>query len=471
MPNRRNNPSFNASALATARSIRSLNDEALSTLLRRVVFAIVLTRSFCDPIFLMSGADIGGSAIGFGALINAVVIAVALLLVLQRPPSPVCLPVSKWAPFLLVGAAATLYAPEFSTAARMFLAQVSYCALFAIPFFIFRSREDLPRFVLLIPASSIIPSLYAIVDIARGMSNLAEFRLQSTFSHPNIYSFYLVLLLGLALYARTSRALALSRTMRLIITSYIPVIILFNALTKTRSGRLASAGIYVYYAILFERRLLLGLLLAPILLVIDPSLGDRLVDLSQSEEIDDFRRLNEEVTVNSYAWRQVLWSSAMPLIEARPFFGDSLESFRLSTPAFFPLAPNASEISQTDAHNFYLQILFEMGFVRLLTLFWLFGAVTRQLLQGFRYNRCGISVVFCILIAYLLESYSDSMAYYLAFNWCFWFFIGTVCAWINLIAHDRCQGKSSHRSARKNRKPAYWGVGNAVPARRYRTAV
>lgn len=415
-------------------SAQADNNEALWTFMRHIVFAILLTRSICDPIFSMFEVNLGGAPIGFGAVINAVIIAIALVFVLIRPATNSSFAVfAMWTPFLLVALAAIFYSPQFGSAVRMFLVLVSYWALFIIPFFLFRSRDDLPRFVLLVFASSIVPSLYSIVDIWRGLSDFAEFRLQSTFAHPNIYSFYLVLLLGLAFYVRASLAVIWPRGSRQAITLYIPIIIALIALTKTRSAWAASAAIYLFYAVRFERRLLFGILLVPLLLVVAPSLGDRFSDLTQGEEIDDLSRLNSEVKLNSLEWRAVLWESAIPAIVQKPLLGHGLESFRISTPGFFPLAADASEAGETDAHNFYLQILFEMGSVGIIAFIWLFGALSRQLAQGLRFDRAGVLLIFSILAAYLAESYSDNMVYYLSFEWYFWFVMGTICAWIGFV--------------------------------------
>lgn len=414
-------------------SIPADNNQALWTFMRHIVFAILLTRSICDPIFSMFEVNMGGGPIGFGAVVNAVVIAIALAFVLMRPTHAAFAVFAIWTPFLLVSLAAVFYAPQFGSAARMFLVLVSYWAVFIIPFFLFRSGGDLRRFVLLVFASSIVPSLYSIVDIWRGLSDFAEFRLQSTFAHPNIYSFYLVLLLGLAFYVRASLAVIWPRGSRQAITLYIPIIIALIALTKTRSAWAASAAIYLFYAVRFERRLLFGILLVPLLLVVAPSLGDRFSDLTQGEEIDDLSRLNSEVKLNSLEWRAVLWESAIPAIVQKPLLGHGLESFRISTPGFFPLAADASEAGETDAHNFYLQILFEMGSVGIIAFIWLFGALSRQLAQGLRFDRAGVLLIFSILAAYLAESYSDNMVYYLSFEWYFWFVMGTICAWIGFV--------------------------------------
>lgn len=412
------------------RSIRAVNTHAIWNLLRQVVFAILLTRSFSDPVFGLFTTDFGSSSIGFGAIINALVIAVAVVLLLQQPLRAPSAVFAIWTPFLVVAFASIYYTntPQATDAPRVFLVLVTYWALFIIPFFIFRSRSDLPRFVLLIFASSIVPSLYAFYDIWRGLSYGSEFRLASTFPHPNIFAFYLVLLLGLALYARASQSAAWPAGTRRLVSYYIPLLLFFLALTKTRSAWVACAVMFLVYALLFDRRFLLGFLAAPLFVLVDPSLLERLVDVLHSEEIEDLSRLNEDTRLNSFAWRELLWTSAIPWIAVKPFFGYGLDSFRTYSLEFFPLV----HAFGVDSHNFFLQVLFEMGLVGAVALVWLFAAIALRIIQGLPYDRNGMVVTLTLLVAYSLEAYSDNMMYYLSFNWYFWFALGTICAWIEL---------------------------------------
>ena len=103
--------------------------------------------------------------------------------------------------------------------------------------------------------------------------------------------------------------------------------------------------------------------------------------------------------MNSFVWREVLWQSAIPMIAAKPFFGYGLELFRYLTPEFFSLAPPTG----IDAHNFYIQVQFEMGLLGILALIWLLGSLAWRIANGLRYDRNGILVIFTILVAYLLD--------------------------------------------------------------------
>jgi O-antigen ligase len=424
-------PPGNVAAADVARgpqtcSVRTANREAIWSLLRKAVFAILLIRASSDPIFNLLGGDSGTGSMGIGALFNVAVIAIAGLLLLQAPlkaPFPV---IAIWGPYLLIAFGSTLYAPDFNAAARLAFVLLSYWAFFAIPFFIMRSSRDLTRFVLVVIGSSLPPTLYAFVDIARGLSSFGDFRLQSTFSHPNIYAFYLVLLLGLALYVRASQAVDVSQRIRLLVTLYIPLLAIFLLLTKTRSAWGVCGMMFLVYAVRIERRFLFGLLLVPLMFVSNPSLMDRLTDVTAATEVDDYSQLNDSNRLNSYVWRRALWESALPQIMDMPALGHGLETFKPATPRFFPLIGPQG----IDGHNFYLQTTYELGLFGLLTVAWLFGCLAWRLARGWRRDPPGILIISCILMTYVLECYSDNMHFYLSFNWYFWFVMGTICAWL-----------------------------------------
>jgi O-antigen ligase len=364
---------------------------------------------------------------GVGAIVNAVAIIVAFSLVARRPLTAPFAIFAIWGPLLLTALIATLRAPDFGAAARLALVILSYWSFFAIPFFIWREQRDLSRFLLLVIGSSIVPSLYALVDIAGGLSDWSDFRLQSTFPHANIYAFYLVLMIGLALYVRSSRIVRVAARLRLLITLYIPFLLVLLMLTGTRSAWLAFGLMSFVYAIRIDRRFFAGLLLAPVLLAANPGVYERLTEVTNETAVDSLTQLNESTRLNSYAWRQVLWESAIPEILEKPVMGHGLETFKPATPSFFPLV-GAQGI---DGHNFYLQAAFEMGLIGLCAILWLLGSVAWQILKGRRRDPTGVLIMLCILIGYALECYSDNMHFYLSFNWYFWFSMGTVCAWVH----------------------------------------
>jgi O-antigen ligase len=183
---------------------------------------------------------------------------------------------------------------------------------------------------------------------------------------------------------------------------------------------------FLFYALWLDRRFLIAFIALPLLLVTPTPISDRLSDLGNGASIESLKELNANTQLNSAAWREALWRSAVPSIIEEPVLGHGLQSFRALTTEFFPLAgPDG-----IDAHNLYLQFIFEMGIVGFAAYLWLLGSLTRWIQEGLRYDPNAIAVALTILAAYVFESFADNMIYYLAFNWYFMFALGTIGAWI-----------------------------------------
>ena len=120
----------------------------------------------------------------------------------------------------------------------------------------------------------------------------------------------------------------------------------------------------------------------------------------------------------------------------------------------FQIKRGATRSIKGVQYNVYLQILYEMGAIGLLAYAWLIVSIVRCLRRGRRYDANGVVMIYTLVGAYLLESYSDNMIYYLSFNWYFMFAIGTICAWIVYQeGPDRPAGRLSVRGPRPVSRP------------------
>jgi len=401
---------------------RSAASESLWSGLRWIILAIVLTRSFLDPIF-------DSSNLGLGGVLNAFVILIALILILQRPNMMPAWAIWMWVPYLSLSAVAVFLSPLPATAVRQFLVTVSYAMFFLFPFFILRYRSDLSRFFAVALASAVVPILYGLVITAVWIRD-PEFRLWSTFSHPNILSFYLVLQIALVLFVQVSTAIDWSTQTRRLVTLALPFLLLLLYITKTRSAWVAAGALFLIYAVWCDRRFLFLFLLTPLLLLFDTGVAERLSDLRGGIGPGDLDQLNEEIRLDSLTWRKVLWNSAAPWMWEKPLLGHGLGSFNLYSTEFFSRL--IIDGMGVDAHSLYIETLFEVGLLGLLALALVFIVLGIRLLKGMPYDGKGAIIMLGLLLAYLLESYSDNMSRYLAFNWYFYFVVGTFCAWVRL---------------------------------------
>lgn len=263
-----------------------------------------------------------GEGWGLGASVNLVVIAVTAWCIVSRPRVGIAPVAWMWGPFLLVCLVAVPVSPDPQAAFRLVLVLVSHAAFCLLPFYVVQSLQDLRRLLLIIVASSLVPTLVAFTQLALGLAQTDDgTRVQSTFAHPNIYAFYLIVILAVIFVLLAERRFALSPRLRCALALSIPAVLALVLLTKTRSALAGTALIFVVYAILFDRRSLLYLLGLPALVLAMPELIDRLADLQQGNQRDAFEARN------SYAWRLLLWESSLGWIAERPWFGWGLVGF------------------------------------------------------------------------------------------------------------------------------------------------
>ena len=395
--------------------------------MRRAVLAVLLVRSSCDPLFGLTQADGGGT--GLGAAVNALVIVLALLFCLESPVliSSAILP---WTGFLMAGLASVISSPEpFMKAFRAFLWITSYAAVFVLPFALIRSREWALRCLTVVMCSSIIPIAYAFGELASGSAARADgIRVSSTFNHPNIFAFYLVGLFALTLFLLRSSLVSLSPRIGRWLVLYLPIIVILLVLTGTRSAWVGGAIILIAYASVVDKRYLLCLPLV-LLVIYLPDVAERLSDLQTGNLDYGYAQLN------SYAWRKILWQSALDWLMENPseylVLGYGLGSFEHYQPLFFPRGEGVG------AHNALLQIFFEMGILGVLGVLWLFVSLFAKLIVGYSFDKAGAMIMMILALAYLVVSYGDNMLDYLVFQWYFWFVMGVVCAWYQLHSTPR----------------------------------
>ncbi|MES1980887.1 MAG: O-antigen ligase family protein [Pseudomonadota bacterium] len=395
---------------------------ALSMLLvfdKRKLFMLILLFRASGDIFLESSKFSTG--VGVGGLINALIILIAMLFVLERPSGITRLIISIWGGVLLVALIASAHTPVPADAIRMFLAMVSNFAVFVIAFYLVKSRADFQLFLGIVVLSSVLPVLYSFVDIALNshVTSPDGFRLKSTFSHANIFAFYLVFIISLVFYQIKSDLVALTQARRIGLALYLLLLIALLLLTKTRSAWAGCFVVFVVYGVLFERRYLLYLLLVPLAGLLIPSVRDRLLDLNSGNEYVQYAKLN------SYAWRKLLWKTSLEWMKPlNSIMGYGLDSFRYYSPQFFPLAGKMN----VGAHSTYVQWFFETGIVGVTAAAWMYCRMLYTLWLGRTEDRLGTAIIITLVVEYLVFAYSDNMQYYLSFNWYFWFVMGAGCA-------------------------------------------
>lgn len=381
---------------------------------------IILFRASGDNVLELTRFSVGGYAVGVGGVINAMVILLAMLLVFEKPSLVPRRGYMAWLPFLLVTMVGLAASPERGEAARLFLTQVSYFAVFVCGYYCVRTREDFRGLMKLMLWSSVIPVLYScFIVLSVKLAVGGEFRLRGTFGHPNVMAFYMTVIIAVAFYLLKTLPAGTPTRVKVGITLYLIVLLAMLMLTKTRAAWTATALAFAIYALLFERRYLLYMAALGALALLIPGVGDRLADLGQGNQVTIYSNLN------SFAWRVYLWQSAIAWMTPLSFLiGNGLQSFVKYSIVFFPIAGNVN----WGAHSVYVQLLFELGVIGLAAFGWMGYSLLRQLAPLRRLDKLACYTLAVMLLNLLVCAISDNMFYYLSYNWYLWFAIGAGCA-------------------------------------------
>lgn len=387
--------------------------------LRSGIVGLLLIRPLCDRLFDLARFDVAGKDISYGAALNLIVIA-AITMVLYRLRSRLQVTLWRaWLPFLLITLVACCYSPVAVDAFRKFLTYVSYMGMFVLPFVIIRTERDVLYFYKIVVLSSVAPVAYGCFQLASGLDWYQGTRIASSFSHPNIFAFYVLTTIGTVLSLLLSQRFILAKSTRKLLSLYLVPLLIMLVATKTRSAWLGCVILFGVYGVIADKRVLALTFILPICALFVPAIRDRLTDLTTGNQYVGWVQ-----DVNAYYWRKLLWQKASSFIAQRPLFGYGLYSFPYYSPTFFPLETKRG----VDAHNVYIQLLFETGLMGFLSYLWIFARKLQMLFRYWQIDRPALAMTATMLCVYLLTCYSDNLLEYVSYNWCYWFTFGVVFA-------------------------------------------
>ena len=385
--------------------------------LRAGVTALILIRPLCDRLFEDARFSFAGRDLSCGAILNALVI---VMMIVNLPRIKHRIPVTlerAWLPFLAVCLAAVLYSPVALDGLRKFLTYVSYMSMFVLPFAMAKGERNTLYLTKAVILSSLGPVLYGLFQLGTGIDWYLDGRIQSTFTHPNIFAFYLLTTVGIILSLLSASTVTLRRRTRQLLVLYLIPLLVVLVATKTRSAWLGCVILLLVYGIVADKRVLVLTVVLPIFALAIPAIRERLSDLAGGNEYVGWVQ-----DVNAFAWRKILWQKAFAYILQKPWFGHGLYSFPYYSPTFFPLETERG----VDAHNVYIQLLFETGLAGLLTYLWIFWRKFVWLFRSWSIDKRRLSMIAAITAVYMITAYSDNLLEYVSYGWCYWFALGLV---------------------------------------------
>lgn len=401
------------SSIQNVEAVEDRRPLSLGAAVERVLLGILVVRASLDNLLNAYGGPVG-------ALLNFAVIACAIVLFrVHRERQVTASPF--WGLFLAMCAVSVFYTPDKVSAVRFLAVLGTYCAMFLIPCAIVRHERDVVRIIKVILVSSAVPVLLGVLDLGRD-------RAQSTFPHPNIYAFYLGLIILTVALTWSSRLFTHARAEKGVLLGLAGACGVLLILTQTRSAWLGLAAALAAVAVMYDRRLLIGVFLLPFAALL-PQVQERLSDLGETTEF-----VGNGMIANSYEWRRMLWESAMVWVYQNPIVGHGLNSFSKYSPQFFRW-----EEEGYNSHNAFVQVLFEMGGIGLFLFIMIFTATIWIAIKNRNKAPEAFTFVIALCIFYGIICYSDNVLYYLSFDWYFWILLGTLRAWLLLPAevdHD-----------------------------------
>lgn len=380
-----------------------------------LLFYILFFRASLDP--LLNLTKVGG--IGLGALLNLLVVMIFFIVCFKKGFLIPNTFISVWGGFLILGLVSIVFSPDKMNSLRSFFSILTYWSVFCLSYFFIKDRRDGEYFIKFIIYSAVIPITFVFFEFIFPESSTTRngFRLFGSFSHPNIFAFYLVLIGTLCMYSIKSAVFCFSHKFLthakiIFITSMCCLL-----LTQTRSAWLAMIVMFLIYGILAERSYLLYLFALVVLSLLIPSVQERVFDIFSGPSGTE---LPIGESLNSYEWRKVVWLSSWDYIANKPFFGHGYDTFSYYFLDFFPL----QEKEHFDAHNAYVQIAFDMGFLGVISYLTIFILLIMRFMKFFKVDRKGASLILGLIASYMVAGYSDNMLFYLSYNWYFWSVMG-----------------------------------------------
>lgn len=381
---------------------------------RHVLYLIILLRAALDGPFEALKSSMGGEAMGLGAALNGAVIVIAAKLVMQAPRLFPQRLAGAWLALLLAALCGVLQSSHSADAVRLCLTWATNFAILTAAFYIARTPDQMRGCLRLIVYSSLIPAAYGCYELVFG--GAAAERVKSTFNHANVFAFYLVLVIGVAAFLMATRGRTAAHRVAWV-KLYLVLLACLLVSTQTRSAWLVGILMFAGYGALFARRYLAYLALGLLILLCIPAVRDRLLDLS------DVARLGAAVQRNSLAWRVDLWQSALAAMEAKHYpLGYGLGAFRDDSVLFFSKSAGVP----WDAHNVYVQLLFDLGIFGLLAYLATQAALLRQGAAIWTKDPLAGYFVCAMVALYALCAFSDNMLFYLSVNWYYWLALGAL---------------------------------------------
>jgi O-antigen ligase len=361
-------------------------------------------------------------SISFTFLLGTILISLALAEIIKHQNKAFKAAIFwPWLIFLAANIFLSFFSFDKQASLVNFFRLLSFFSAFVFGYFIFNTSAKLTNLARAIIFSAIIPASVAWWQLMNrtGFYDGTQWRLDGTFTHPNMLAIYLVLVISLTLFvALNLRKNAVERIPYALLVIFFSIPLLF---TYTRVAWLALAFILFAVGVYrFRKLLLISIVSVALLYFFAPFFQDRVSTLSSIG------------TTDSSSWRLDLWRDIWGYIKTNPWFG-----YGPGTAAVF-LGKNIPRLlTDTEPHNDYLRVWLESGIFVLLSYLWIFIDYLKRMVRGFKLeNKPRLKMLIFFLIFFTISlggaSMTDNILKDAVMQWEFWALSGGVFAAINL---------------------------------------
>ncbi len=379
------------------------------------MFGLLFLRPAIDNFLTSIRFAFGGLNLGFGGGVSLAISLGAFFYALTCPKSyriglPVVIIYGAFCFFSIFG---FMMATEKGEAVKVLLRSFSILSILILMVCHITSSKDAHFIVKSMVYSPWIP--IAIGAYTRFKSGGGRFA--ATFSHPNILAFFILIIMGCLIFRLDQeggfRKISFKRLVVLILLSVILV------LTETRSGWAAFLLMVIIYAFVFNRRLIVPMVILMAILFSTPLVRNKIDNI--------FRKTGSEVSINdqsSLGWRFTAWRDLWNAGQDNPILGHGIN------------ASYGIVKEHLGAHNDYLRYFVEQGLIGLITYFAPFFYVLFHSISNVRRFPRGsmleglAGLFICFIPAFLLMSMTENLASYVIVQWYFWALVGIYFALI-----------------------------------------
>lgn len=305
---------------------------------------------------------------------------------------------------------------------------LQYILMYALLIFFVRTAAERHLVIVCLLISAAGTVLYGIYQYAHMLTlheaewvdnsafPLLKRRMYSTLYNPNLYSAFLLMMMG----GTASMSIWTRHTWH-----RIGYIALFAALglclilTYSRGAWLSVAALVFFFGLVWDKRLwLLFLLIPPILLFYHGGVTDRLLSIFYHSEAD-----------TSVSMRLDMWYSAMEMIIEHPLLGVGWGAFKFVYPVYNELIQEAG-ITIFHAHNMFLNIWAETGVLGFVCFFCFFygnayyGWKLLNMPQVHTFDRSAAMMMIAAVVSQTICGFSDYDLFSTQISLTFWLICG-----------------------------------------------